>query len=164
MMQYLRLLFLIPMLRSLMLYDISMMKEGDEPTQESGKPDFTELDELVKLHAKAVLHMNALGWPVGSIHQIRVGYKPVKGPHWWSRTKQIPIYEDMFGASTFAGLHIMRSGAIYQRPLLHECIGHSARKTWQQLDLVRIDQKTRRHLIDAFEYILDMTPQPVYIP
>jgi len=138
-----------------MLLDIEEVDSFDDE-----EPDYSELDELVQLHSRAMLHMNKLGWPIGSLHRISVGEKWVPG-RGWRRGGYETSYEYHFGASSFGGILIMRSGAVYGhvRTLCHDGI----RDTKRQLDFATIDAGTRMRLKEAFEYILDIQPAPVYI-
>lgn len=154
---YLRLMLLLPLLRLMMCLD----EEDVYGPIKIDEPDYTELDELVTLHARAILHMNKLGWPIGGVHRILVDYEKVRGTHWWSRTKLVPVYKNMFGVTAFAGFYIMRSGAIYYDQPFH--YDSQTKQPQQLLDLALIDDMTRHYLVEAFEYILELSPEPVYI-
>ncbi len=163
-MMFLRLMLLIPLLRNTMLLDVGIFPDGSECSggcEDCQPPDYSDLDELVKLHARAMLHMNKLGWPIGSLHRIRVGKQWVSRQG-FRRGHYEQTYEFYFGVTAFPDLLIMRSGAIYGRKttVLSNDAHHYE---MGQLELGRIDSETRRHLVDAFAYILDMVPQPVYI-
>lgn len=161
---FIRLMLLIPLLRTMMLCE-----ELDE-FGGTDEPDYTELDELVQLHAQAMLHMNELGWPEGRIYQIQIHEQLVVTTSWkgWLHRKHWkPVYCQMFGISIPGGIYIMRSGAIYgldhYQGETNEFDGVPPQHV-RPLDMERMDTSMRRDVRWALEHLLTLTPQPIRLP
>ena len=159
---YLKLMMLLSLLR--------LMTPSEELDEFGGsdykEPDYTDLDELVKLHARTMLHMNELGWPKGREHLIQVGEKLVETTSWkgWlHRSHWEPVCHSMFGISAPGGLYIMRSGAIYG---FDHYDGETHRyegippKHVRPLDMGRMDESTRRDVRWALEHLLGLEAHP----
>lgn len=160
-MAFIRLMLMIPLLRSFLLLDVGLMPDGSEPTREE-----MMREEIVPLWAKAVLHMHKLGWPDewSSNHTLMVAKRPYKR-HWFSFTRYEPVYETMRGTSIFAGLYLMQNGMIYDSDVVaHEYEEYHAEPSHQLItDLMSVNASTLSYLYDAFVFILDIKPAPVLL-
>lgn len=155
---FLRLMLLVPMIRQFMLLDIGVMPYDSEDYVE---PPYKQLDDLVALHARAMLHMHELGWPLGSEHAVEIGeHRVVEHSRrgWFTRTTWEPTHCTMFGVSAPGGIIIMRSGAIYGYDTDETLKTHGRRALWKRpLDIARMDEFVRRDVQWALEHLLSLS-------